>query len=213
MLYIEQPAGVGYSYCDWKNQPDDCSHDDNSIARDNLEAILHWYEKYPEYKKNDLFVSGESYGGIYVPYTSNAIVHHNEMAKSRGEWQINLQGFMVGNGVTNWKYDTTNAYLKMGYWHSLYSTTLYDQMQEKKCDFWGLEFDILPSPECLELFTKFDNLTNKVNIYNIYGYCYGLDPSSGLSSPHELGFKTVGGQIKTYKKAWTAADYTPWATH
>lgn len=47
MLYIEQPAGVGFSYCDHENHPEDCSHNDNSVAADNLQAILNWYEKYP----------------------------------------------------------------------------------------------------------------------------------------------------------------------
>jgi len=40
----------------------------------------------------------------------------------------NLKGMMVGNGVTNWKYDTIPAYLEMGYWHSLYDTTTYEAM-------------------------------------------------------------------------------------
>jgi len=31
-------------------------------------ALRDWYSKYPEYLSNELFISGESYGGIYVPY-------------------------------------------------------------------------------------------------------------------------------------------------
>jgi carboxypeptidase C (cathepsin A) len=174
MLYIEQPAGVGYSYCDYENHPEDCSHDDNSIARDNLAVILAWYEKFSEYKKHDLFISGESYSGIYVPYTANAIYHHNQAAKSSGAFQPNLQGFMVGNGVTNWKYDTTTAYLKMGFWHSLYDYKTYLKMNELKCDYSGVNFDIMPSKECTDLLVKFDSYVNKVNIYNIFGFCYGL---------------------------------------
>jgi len=170
MLYIEQPAGVGYSYCDFTNHPEDCSHSDNSIAKDNLAAILAWYEKYPEFKEHDLFISGESYGGIYVPYTANAIYHHNKEMKMTGGFQPNLQGFMVGNGVTNWKYDTTVAYLKMGFWHSLYDYKTYQQIQELKCDFTMIDFDIMPSKECVDLFTKFSDDTAKVNIYNIFGY-------------------------------------------
>jgi carboxypeptidase C (cathepsin A) len=33
-------------------------------------ALLAWFEKFPERLPNDLYVSGESYGGIYVPYLS-----------------------------------------------------------------------------------------------------------------------------------------------
>lgn len=31
-------------------------------------ALREWYGKFPEFLENKLFVSGESYGGIYVPY-------------------------------------------------------------------------------------------------------------------------------------------------
>ena len=37
---------------------------------DNLIAVLAWFEKFPEFKGNDLYISGESYAGIYVPYLS-----------------------------------------------------------------------------------------------------------------------------------------------
>lgn len=124
---------------------------------------------------------------------------------------------MVGNGVTNWKYDTTNAYLKMGYWHSLYDTKTYEELQENKCDFSGIEFDKMPSQKCLDLFDRFNNFTDKVNIYNIFGYCYGLPSEDGshenFAKSYEMGFTTVNGHLKTFKKSFSARDYTPWATH
>jgi hypothetical protein len=40
---------------------------------------------------------------------------------------------MVGNGVTNWKYDTFPAYIEMAYWHGLYSADMYDAIYENKC--------------------------------------------------------------------------------
>ena len=77
ILYVEQPAGVGYSYCDWDNSPQDCTFDDNTSGLDNLNVILEWFEKYPEYKKHDMYISGESYAGIYVPFAVNQIHHYN----------------------------------------------------------------------------------------------------------------------------------------
>lgn len=50
---------------------------DNNVAVDNLAAVLGWYEKFPEFKTNDLYISGESYAGIYVPYLVNQIHNHN----------------------------------------------------------------------------------------------------------------------------------------
>ena len=77
VLYIEQPAGVGFSYCDDENKPEECKFNDDNVAEDNLKTVLAWFEKYPEYKNHDLYISGESYGGIYVPYLMNQIHHHN----------------------------------------------------------------------------------------------------------------------------------------
>jgi len=39
-----------------------------SQSEDALHALQHWYEKFPEFMSNELWVSGESYGGIYTPY-------------------------------------------------------------------------------------------------------------------------------------------------
>ena len=66
MLYIEQPAGVGYSYCD-----------DDVSGKDNLDAVLAWFQKFPEFQTNELYISGESYAGIYVPYLAHYIDQYN----------------------------------------------------------------------------------------------------------------------------------------
>jgi carboxypeptidase C (cathepsin A) len=76
MLYIESPGGVGFSVC---ADETDCHFDDDITADDNLVALLDFFEnKFPEYQGNDLFVSGESYAGIYVPYVSERIDAYNE---------------------------------------------------------------------------------------------------------------------------------------
>jgi carboxypeptidase C (cathepsin A) len=68
VLYIEQPAGVGFSYCDSSADPASCTHTDMSQSNDTLKFMQDWYAFYPEYSNNSLYISGESYGGIYVPY-------------------------------------------------------------------------------------------------------------------------------------------------
>ena len=60
----------------------DCTHDDNSMASDNLYVLQKWLLKYPEFRPNELYISGESYAGIYVPFTANAIYHWNQIAKT-----------------------------------------------------------------------------------------------------------------------------------
>lgn len=89
--------------------------------------MLAWYQKFPEFKANDLYISGESYAGIYVPYLTNQIDQYNTLnAGNPSVFKPNLKGFAVGNGVTNLFYDSQNAWVEMGYWHSLYSQELKD---------------------------------------------------------------------------------------
>ena len=60
MIFLEAPACVGYSYAD---TIDGCSHNDSSQAIDNYHAYLKFFELFPEYKDNEVFLTGESYAG------------------------------------------------------------------------------------------------------------------------------------------------------
>jgi len=60
-----------------------------------------------------------------------------------------MKGFMVGNGVTNWKYDTLPATVEVAYWRSLLNQETYDKIKEEKCDYSGCRFDKNPSESCM----------------------------------------------------------------
>lgn len=152
MLYIESPAGVGYSTC---GSEESCTFNDETSAQQNLTAVLAWFALYPEFETNDLYLTGESYAGIYVPYLAREIVNNN--ASADAVFKPNLIGFAVGNGVTNYTYDCTPAFINMGYWHSLYSSELYLKMQAANCDFSGL----VPSVNavCAAYLIQFEALT------------------------------------------------------
>jgi len=65
VLFIESPAGVGWSKAGTKA---DMSTNDTVQSQDAIAALREFYVKFPEMLENELFISGESYGGIYVPY-------------------------------------------------------------------------------------------------------------------------------------------------
>lgn len=60
VLILESPAGVGYSYCDDGSA---CGSTDESTADDTLELMANFFERYPEYAKHPVFLTGESYAG------------------------------------------------------------------------------------------------------------------------------------------------------
>jgi len=209
LLYIEQPAGVGFSYCGNKK---DCAFDDDKSGQDNLTAVLEWYKKFPEFVDNDLFISGESYGGVYVPYLAYYINQHNEAnAADDTVFKPNLKGFAVGNGVTNWEYDTNAAYVDMSYWHSLISQELHDKFVAADCD-WNMPYMIGVSDECMALQNEFEGLTQTVNIYDIFGTCWGAGPYPQVEEPKTDHFPHLytSEHRRPHQKYITAADYTPW---
>ncbi|XP_022883182.1 serine carboxypeptidase II-2-like [Olea europaea var. sylvestris] len=96
VLFLDSPVGVGFSYSNITN--DQLNNGDKRTAADNLEFLLEWFKRFPQYKGRDFYITGESYAGHYVPQLSQAIVRHNH---KNGEVIINLKGFMVGNALTD----------------------------------------------------------------------------------------------------------------
>jgi len=63
VLYIESPAQVGFSYMDGKAP----TWNDDLVAKLNAKAIREFFNTWTEFQGRDTYISGESYGGIYVP--------------------------------------------------------------------------------------------------------------------------------------------------
>merc|ERR1711966_487392 len=53
--------------------------------------------KFPAFADHDLFITGESYAGIYVPPLASAILNATEAGTYTG---LPLKGIAVGNGCT-----------------------------------------------------------------------------------------------------------------
>ena len=79
------------------------------VADDNFVALKDFFSKFPEYKKNDFYVTGESYGGIYVPTLSVRVIT---------DMSINFKGMAIGNGITNFDMND-DSLLYFAYYHGL----------------------------------------------------------------------------------------------
>jgi len=133
MIYIESPAGVGYSIC---GNPAECKWDDFNTAEDNLKAVLGIMGKFPELQKNDLYISGESYAGIYVPRLVEQLDWYiGNCTETPGSctYTPNLKGWIVGNGVTDYRYDNADMYIEMAYWYGILATSTYEGLVENNC--------------------------------------------------------------------------------
>ena len=160
VIYLEMPAGVGFSTA---NNPEDLITDDDKSANDNLEALLDFFNRFPEYVTRDFYISGESYAGIYVPYLAATILNYNLSASTK----INLKGIIIGNGATDWKYDTTPAMIDFAWDHNLYSQSLRNEIVKYNCKF------NLDHPICSNLVSKaLSAFDDGVNVYDIYRNCF-----------------------------------------
>ncbi|RDX62957.1 Serine carboxypeptidase-like 42, partial [Mucuna pruriens] len=104
LLFVESPAGVGWSY---SNTTSDYNSGDASTANDMYLFMLKWYEKFPSYRTRELFLTGESYAGHYIPQLTNVLLDHN--ARSTG-FKFNIKGVAIGNPLLRLDKDTPATY-------------------------------------------------------------------------------------------------------
>jgi carboxypeptidase C (cathepsin A) len=122
MVFIESPAGVGFSYSDNKA---DYTTGDAQTALDNYNLIQAFLVKFPQFKTNDLYISSESYGGHYMPTLAKQIVDSNAAGNNP---VLNFKGFAVGNPYTD-VYSGTPAMLDTYWGHQLIPKPTWDAYQ------------------------------------------------------------------------------------
>ncbi|XP_057870483.1 serine carboxypeptidase-like 45 isoform X2 [Cryptomeria japonica] len=120
VLYLESPAGVGFSYS--SDQSYYVGVNDTLTANDNLLFLLGWFKKFPEYKTRELYLTGESYAGHYIPQLADLIVRANRKQKV-----FNLKGVAIGNPLLDF-YTDFNARAEYYWSHGLISDPTYKMM-------------------------------------------------------------------------------------
>ncbi|RZB69150.1 Serine carboxypeptidase-like 45, partial [Glycine soja] len=115
VLYLESPAGVGFSYS--SNTSFYTLVTDEITARDNLIFLQRWFTEFPEYSKNDIFITGESYAGHYAPQLAQLIV--------QTKTNFNLKGVAIGNPLMEFDTDL-NSKAEFFWSHGLISDSTYN---------------------------------------------------------------------------------------
>ncbi|KAF4023706.1 hypothetical protein G4228_015336 [Cervus hanglu yarkandensis] len=165
MLYLESPAGVGFSYSDDKSY----ATNDTEVAQSNFEALKDFFCLFPEYKGNELFLTGESYAGIYIPTLAVLVMQDPSM---------NLQGLAVGNGLSSYE-QNDNSLVYFAYYHGLLGNRLWSSLQKHCCSENKCNFHDNKQPECVTNLQEVSHIVSSsgLNIYNLYAPCAGGVPS------------------------------------
>lgn len=163
VLFLEAPAGVGFSY---SNNPNDYITDDNRTADDNYQFLKNWFALYPQYVNNDFWITGESYAGVYVPTLALRVL----MGNLKGEFKPILKGVMSGNAVTNSPLvNQLNGYVSFLFGHGLISVSQF-QAVNASCT------ADPNSNDCQQLLQNAYANTNDIDMYDIYGDCFHQRP-------------------------------------
>ncbi|XP_058221919.1 serine carboxypeptidase-like 40 [Rhododendron vialii] len=161
VLFLESPAGVGFSYSNTTS--DVTSGGDRTTSSDNYVFLLNWLERFSEYKNTEFYIGGESYAGHYVPQLAHTILHFNKLANKT---LVNLKGIIIGNAVIN---DLTDNIGMVDYFgsHSLISDQAQLQIR-KHCNF-SDDDAAARSAECRSGLTEANRVFDDIDVYNIYG--------------------------------------------
>ena len=79
MLYVEQPVTVGFSYTT-EDLDNKAAFGDDQAALDNYRVIQTFLARFSHLRLHDLYLSGESYGGHYLPSLARLILNKNQEA-------------------------------------------------------------------------------------------------------------------------------------
>ncbi|QRW13018.1 Serine carboxypeptidase [Ceratobasidium sp. AG-Ba] len=73
-------------------------------AAKNVQAFVTiFFETFSKFKGREFHMSGESYGGRYLPVFASEIMDQNKRAEAGGFAPINLKSVLIGNGLTDFK--------------------------------------------------------------------------------------------------------------
>eukprot|EP01013_Petalomonas_cantuscygni_P029892 TRINITY_DN55793_c0_g1_i1.p2 TRINITY_DN55793_c0_g1~~TRINITY_DN55793_c0_g1_i1.p2 ORF type:complete len:468 (+),score=116.98 TRINITY_DN55793_c0_g1_i1:73-1404(+) len=95
LLYIDQPAGTGFSYAD--HVQDMCTNED-CVGKQLSTFMAEFFERYPQYSTNTISIFCESYGGHYCPAFAAALFDDNRKA---GKTIYNLRNVGIGDGLVD----------------------------------------------------------------------------------------------------------------
>eukprot|EP00942_MAST-04A_sp_MAST-4A-sp1_P004416 g4416.t1 len=161
MIFIDNPVGAGFSS---PSSPNGYCNNTKECVASNLYSLLQqFYVLFPDLMNNDLFITGESYGGHYVPGISYYIhEHNNDLKKCNGPTLLNtpcqvlpFKGFAVGDGWI----DPVNQ--MNGYPGLLYNFGMVDDQElEQVNQYCDSTIDLIKQNEMKKAFDVWDEFLN-----------------------------------------------------
>ncbi|KAK4687088.1 hypothetical protein P7C73_g3043, partial [Tremellales sp. Uapishka_1] len=97
IFFLDQPVGVGFSHAENGQEV----FTTEAAARDVAAFIDIFFHHFTEFRGRAFHMTGESYGGRYLPVFASAVFDQNAKLVAKGRDPINLKSVMIGNGGTS----------------------------------------------------------------------------------------------------------------
>eukprot|EP01126_Amoeba_proteus_P012399 TRINITY_DN1509_c0_g2_i2.p1 TRINITY_DN1509_c0_g2~~TRINITY_DN1509_c0_g2_i2.p1 ORF type:complete len:570 (+),score=83.66 TRINITY_DN1509_c0_g2_i2:241-1710(+) len=172
VLTIDNPAPVGFSYCDPVGPTGDGTScgpwNDSSTAAINYKFFTNWFPEFSEFWDRELYVIGESYAGVYVPTIVRELVAQPPPG-------LNLRGFAVGDGCMGIDVlcgDSDGPYwdVEFMHGHGQFSNSLYRKIKTS-CSEAELKNGNV-SPFCQSVLDQMSQEIGGYYGYNLYDECW-----------------------------------------
>ncbi|CAN6311707.1 unnamed protein product [Urochloa humidicola] len=168
IIFLDSPVGAGFSYSNtWQGY---MSSDTKAVSQIII-FLKKWFDEHPEFLSNPLYIAGDSYSGKIVPAVTSEITRGDE---DGSEPNFNLKGYLVGNPVTDSKFDDPSK-ITFAHGVGLISDEIYESYK-KSCSFGDSSHQSIT--ECLNTLVTIEEC--------LKGICpnHVLEPLCAFASPH-----------------------------
>uniref|UniRef100_A0A6N2LYM9 Carboxypeptidase n=1 Tax=Salix viminalis TaxID=40686 RepID=A0A6N2LYM9_SALVM len=175
LLFLESPVGVGFSYSNTTSDFKELG--DTVTAQDSYVFLVKWFQRFPQFKSHEFYISGESYAGHYVPQLAEVIYDSNKKFSEKHH-HINLKGFIIGNALLDDETDQKGM-IEYAWDHAVISDHLYHDIKHK-CNF----SEKHPSHGCRNSLRQYFNVYRIIDMYSLYSpRCVSSNFSNGRERP------------------------------
>lgn len=195
LLYLDQPAGTGFSNVSTYDSNEDM------VAEDFYAFFVNFLDKYPQFKGRDLFLTGESYAGHYIPVIASYMLNQSNN-------DIKIKGIAMGNG---WVDPITQypAYAKYAYNKSLITLETYqslaNQFDECVLDLSDDDYSVAII-DCMQPYRKIVGSPANFNIYDVRLPCIGPICYNFSFVDNFLAQDEVQVALNVVGKSWTECN-------
>ncbi len=200
VLMFDWPPPVGFSYCggDPTGDGHSCGDwDDERMAKLTYAALSGWFDAFPERRAHPLYLTGESYAGIYVPMLAEQILKRADPGVLP-----QLKGFAVGDGCLGTDSGVCGAHpvwtdLIFLYGHHQISSALFDEIVSV-CGWGYIRAGGTPPPGCEASLGKVAGEAGGYFAYSLYDDCIYSEGTRRRRS-RRLGAAAVGADSGSLK--------------